>query len=94
MSHHLALSVPDQASPGTSTYRVGRITLDFLGPHVAIQLVGEHGIERVEEYAPADGAEALIAELTAADLSQQDLQGRVLARLVADGRLSGTVGSA
>lgn len=91
MAESIALAVPEVIPEiSNSTYRIGRIDLNWTGEHITVYLVGSNGESRAFDYSGAT-AIALMTGLNTANLSTQSLHKRVLARLIADGKLTGTV---
>lgn len=87
----LTLATPEVIPQITNgSYRVGRIDLDWDQATITIVLVGANGERRSFDYTGAT-ATTLMVGLNKANLSIQSLQARVLARLVADGKLAGVV---
>jgi hypothetical protein len=94
MAEQINLATPDQSVVGTSDYHVILLTLAFEGsegiPYIFIQLRGSNGLTRSFRY---DGTTALnlMIALNKTDLSTKSLQRRILERLIADGKLIGTI---
>lgn len=86
----ITLTSPDQMKPGTTTYRVDWLLLDFAGSRVSIQVVGDHGETRGFEFVGTDGASVLTL-ISTGNFSARTLDDAVLRRLVAAGLLTGTV---
>jgi hypothetical protein len=102
MAEQIDLTTPDQAKPGTNFYRVSTLTLDYDGGRITIVLMGENGVQRAEVYNDGqDGqgnedpggtlATTLMRALNKANLSTKSLHRRIIEKLVADGRLSGSI---
>jgi hypothetical protein len=84
----------------TATYRLVFLSLDWERSTILIRLRGEHGETKSFTYggtdpavtqADRDAALALMVGLNKANLSIKSLQRRVLERLIADGKLSGSI---
>ena len=80
--------------PTTNYYRVVLLTLDWDAAYIAIRLKGQNGefldfIYRDE--LPLTEATTLMTTLNTANLSTNSLHKRILNKLVADGKLAGTV---
>jgi len=100
MSEQFDLTNPDQAVPGTSTYSLVRLDLQFAGGSIGIELRGSNG-ERKEislSNSPGDdvtppGTEItdLLIALNKANLSTKSLHKRVMEKLIADGLIDGTI---
>lgn len=91
MAEQVDLTAVDQATPGTSTYRVDRLDLFWGDKTITIGLIGSNGERKTVYYHEADGAEALIVALNKVDLSTNSLQRRIMERLLADGHLTGSI---
>lgn len=91
MVEKVDLSTPDQVEPGTNTYRVSRVDLNFDGEYIGIWLVGDNGEVKEISYNENNGALALMITLNKVDLSAKSLHKRLLEKLIADGHLAGTV---
>jgi len=78
---------PDPRS--TTTFRVVRIEMDWEAQRIAIDVTG-NSVRRSFLYEGATAA-TLMASLNTANLSTKSLHRRVLERLVADGKLAGTI---
>jgi len=91
MSETLTLTAPE-ITPAitTSDYKVALLHLDVEGAQIGIHLRGTNGERKEFRY---DGAEAtaLLHALNTANLSIKSLQRRILEKLIADGKLLGTV---
>lgn len=83
------LTVPITA-PSTSTYRVIRLILDWPNGEIDITLADENGKTATFGYRNAE-ATALMLTLNTANLSVKSLHKRILEKLIADGKLAGTV---
>jgi hypothetical protein len=77
-------------TPALATYTVERLTLDWPGAAISIQLRGQNGEPFSFSYS-GSVATTLMRALNKADLSVKSLQRRILERLVADGALAGTI---
>lgn len=87
----LSLTVPEVVPQvSNSTYRISRLDLDWDAARITIYLRGANGESRGIEYAGAT-ATTMMQGLNKANLSNQSLHNRVLARLIADGKLTGTI---
>lgn len=90
------LAAPYQPDPRTaSDFRVARLDLNRRAQSVVVELVSADG---AISYPPIvyDGAEAvaLITALNKANLALKSLNTRILEKLVADGKLVGTIAGA
>jgi hypothetical protein len=74
----------------TTDYRVIYLLLDWERATIVIHLRGTNGERKEARY---DGAEAtaLMVALNKANLTIKSLQRRILERLIADGKIDGTV---
>lgn len=100
MAEALVLTTPEvRPAVSTTDYRVVYLGLDWEGKQIVIRLRGTNGESRSFTYggrlaatpeARAD-ALAMMVALNTANLSTRSLQRRILERLVADGKLTGTV---
>lgn len=77
-------------SPGASSYTINRLDLDWGMAVIRIYLLGNNGQEHKVEYSGADATAQMVA-LNKANLSTKSLQKRVIEKLVADGKLAGTI---
>jgi hypothetical protein len=66
------------------------ITADPANSHIYIRLIGEYGRVREHNYDGAQ-ADALILALNKANLTNNSLEARILAQLVADGKEAGAI---
>lgn len=89
MAEVLDLTVPIVV-PSITSYRVVRLTFDWEAAVISIGLRGPNGEFRDFAY-NGEIATTLMIALNKANLSTQSLQRRVLARLVNDGLLAGTI---
>lgn len=76
--------------PATTNYRVVRLFLDWPNGLINIDLVDENGKIAPFQYTGAE-ATSLMLFLNTANLSIKSLHRRVLEKLVADGKLDGTI---
>ncbi len=74
----------------TTFYRVMQLTLNWELRFISIVLRGENG-ERLGFSYEGDVAETLMIALNKMDLSVQSMHKRILNRLIADGKIGGTV---
>jgi hypothetical protein len=88
MAEKIDLAAPDQSRPGTSEYRIAGLFLNVEDEYIEINLRGANAELRVERY--ADALDLIIA-LNKANLSTKSLQRRIMERLIADGRLAGSI---
>ena len=77
-------------TPSITLYRVNRLALDWPNGVINIALVDENGKETTFEYTNAE-ATMLMAALNTANLSIKSLHRRILEKLIADGKLDGTI---
>ena len=84
----LDLTVPDQAKPGTTTYTIKELNLNWEQKVVVIVLLGANNEEKQVVYR---NSAALIIALNKTDLSVKSLQRRIMERLIADGHIGGTI---
>lgn len=89
MSEQLDLTVPVQP-PSTLTYRVTVLHLDWPNGVINVTLVDNNGVARTVTYTNAE-ATTLMGILNTANLSVKSLHKRILEKLVADGKLTGTI---
>ena len=89
MSEQLDLTIP-VTPPATLTYRVTVLHLDWPNGVINITLVDNNGVAKTESYTNAE-ATTLMGILNTANLSVKSLHKRILEKLVADGKLSGTI---
>lgn len=75
-----------------SKYRVARLLLDWEGQGIQIGLY-ENGIFQTFGYFGAEATQLMTA-LNKADLSVKSLHRRILEKLIADGKISGTISGA
>lgn len=91
MAEIVQLTTPEITPQITTTdYRVFYLLLDWERASIVIHLRGTNGERKEARY---DGAEAttLMVGLNKANLTIKSLHRRILERLIADGKLSGTV---
>lgn len=92
MAEQLNLTTPI-TPPALTHYRVVYLELDWELPRITIGLRGPNGEDKRHSY--IDGtALTLMNQLNKLDLSTQSLHRRILARLIADGVLSGSLAGA
>ena len=85
----LDLTTPVQP-PSTTTYRVTVLHLDWPNGVINITLVDNNGVAMTVNYTNAE-ATTLMQFLNTANLSVKSLHKRILEKLVADGKLTGTI---
>lgn len=91
MSEQITLTTPEtKPQINTTFYRVVSLHLDWRLSEIGILLEGENGERRSFGY---EGSEALMlmTALNKANLSTLSLQKRIMNRLIADGKLTGSV---
>lgn len=81
------------APPVVMHYRVARLYLDFPGEVIRIELVGSDASERMFFYRGPE-AVTLMLFLNTANLSTKSLHRRIMEKLLADGKLTGTISGA
>lgn len=87
----VTLTAPEVTPAITTTdYKVASLRLDVEGAIVVIILRGTNGERKEFRYENSE-ATALMVALNKANLSIKSLQRRVLEKLVADGKLAGTI---
>ncbi len=87
----VTLTTPEVTPAITTTdYRVSLLVLDVEGAHIVIHLRGTNGERHEYRYDDPDATPLLVA-LNKANLSVKSLQRRVLERLIADGKLAGSI---
>ena len=77
-------------TPATTNYRVVRLFLDWPNGLINIDLADENGKITAFQYTNA-AATSLMIFLNTANLSIKSLHRRILEKLVADGKLAGTI---
>lgn len=77
-------------NPPTNYWRVDDVRLVWSAQLVKIGLVGQNGENKKFAYTGAEAATMMVA-LNKANLSVKSLQRRVLERLIADGKLAGSI---
>jgi hypothetical protein len=82
---------PPAAAVQVSPIKIAALNLDWDAKTIIIKLALGNNRFRAEVYTPEMGAEALIIALNKANLSVKSLQRRILEKLVADGRMDGTI---
>jgi hypothetical protein len=90
MAEQIDLAAPEVLSVTNSTYQVDRLELDWGAARVHVTVKGSNGERRAFEYNGAT-ATTMMVSLNTANLSTQSLQRRILARLITDGKLAGTI---
>lgn len=90
MAEQIDLTTPIVVSKTTDFFRVVKLGLDWRAAVIAIVLEGENGELQSYRYEGSEATTLMIA-LNKANLSATSLQRRILNRLIADGRISGTV---
>lgn len=88
-AEQLDLTTPIQA-PSVTSYRVIALSMVWPTGDIAITLADPLGGTQTFSYTGADGV-ALMQTLNTANLSVKSLHKRILEKLVADGKLTGTV---
>ena len=88
------LTTPDQATPGTTTYRIAQISFDWEQTRVAVVLVGTNGERKEVVYGQNTGARGMMRALNKADFSTKSLHRQLMEKLLADGHLAGTISGA
>ncbi len=90
MAEQLDLAVPAQAAPGTVTWKPILLHLNWEQAVIKVGFRGDN-----DEYTSIgyEGIEAtnLMVALNKADLSTKSLHRRIMEKVVADGKLSGTI---
>lgn len=87
----LTLTTPEQTPAITTTdYRVIYLSMDWERALIVIHLRGTNGERKQADYSGST-ATTLMTQLNKLDLSVKSLHKRILERLVADGKLSGSV---
>ena len=76
--------------PSITSWRVSLLHLDWPGAQIQIGLLGPNGETAGHVYSGLD-AMNLMTALNTANLSVKSLHRRVMERLIADGRLLGTI---
>ena len=89
MSEQLDLAVP-VVPASTLNYRVTVLHLDWPNGVIQITLVDNNGVAMNFSYTNAE-ATTLMTFLNTANLSVKSLHKRILEKLVADGKLTGTI---
>ena len=82
------LSTPDQAAPGTMSYTIAKINLQFDEDYVTVELVGENGEQIIIQYISDEGR-AVIGAIAVGP--GRGLRRFFLQRILRDGRLQGIV---
>ena len=90
-AEQIDLTAPDQAQPGTTTYVVGELHLNWTQGLVSITLVGSNGEIKQVRYGQNDGGRALMIAMNRMDFSSVSLQRRIMNKLISDGHLVGAV---
>jgi len=85
------LTSPDQVRPGTSTYRIKELNLNFEAKVIVIVLLGANGEVKEVVYDRTSGAVALLRGLNKANLSVKSLHRRIMEQLISDNHLGGTI---
>ena len=84
----LHLSERDQAAPGTMSYTIAKINIQYDEDYVTVELAGENGEVVIIRYISDEGRD-ILAELSAGPA--RGLRRFFLQRILRDGRLTGTV---
>lgn len=85
------LTVPYKPDPSQTTFlKVEALSLDWPDQIIEIRVGDGNGISRRFSYT-GDTAKQFMIALNKANLSGNSLQRRILSRLIADGKLSGTI---
>ena len=87
----IELMSPDQAKPGTMSYRLVELNLNWEQGVVVIVLFGVNNERREIVYTLAEGSEALLRGLNRPSVGTKSLQRIILDRLIADGHLVGAI---
>ena len=92
MSEQIDLTIPEVAVPEVSVaeYHISSLSFNWEVKKIIIDLVSDNGIRKTFGYSDTE-AETLMIALNKVDLSTKSLQTRILERLVADGRLDGSI---
>ena len=90
MAETLSLTTPEVKTTTTTYYRVVCLVLNWEQAYISIQVRGTNGERRDFTYEGTVATNMMVA-LNKLDLSVKSLQRRVLERLIADGKLVGTV---
>ncbi len=85
------LTAPDQVQAGTSVYIIKELNFDWGNKTIVIVLRGSGGEHKEVVYREEDGSVTLMRSLNKADLSTKSLHRRVMEKLIADGRLAGSI---
>lgn len=88
MPEKLDLTIPDGAVPGTTNYRVARLGLDFENGSISVDVVGDNLAHKSFQF---DNVMPVVAAINTANLTTKSLQRRLLEKLIADGKLTGTI---
>ena len=90
MSEQLDLSSPEQASPGTVTWRLIELNFNWEQATIIASFRGDNDEYTSINWGGVD-ATALMIALNKADLSVKSLHRRVIERAIADGKMVGTI---
>ena len=77
-------------SPAVSNYRIDRISLDWAAARIHIALRDNVGGTITETYSGQEATDMMIV-LNTANLTNNSLHKRTLTKLIADGKLAGTI---
>ena len=93
MAERLDLPTPEQAAPGTATWKPILLHMNWEQATIKIGFRGDNGEYTSIGY---NGTEAsnLMISLNKANLSTKSLHKRIMEKAVADGKLSGTISGA
>lgn len=89
MAEQIVLTQPDGANPGVPAYSVSALNLDFDSKTIIVVLRSVDNKIRTETYNAQQGADQILSAFN--KLTAQSLHRRILNRLIADGRLQGTI---
>lgn len=93
MAEKIDLTTPFKPDPSVATdLTITKVVLDWEGELILITL-SKNGVKKHESYKGSE-ATTLMALLNKANLATKSLHRRILERLIADGRLSGTISGA
>ena len=90
MAEQLDLASPEQDAPGTVTWTPFLLHLNWERATIKIGFRGDNGEYTSVGYEGA-AATTLMVTLNKADLSTKSLHRRIMEKVVADGKLSGTI---
>lgn len=90
MAEQLDLSSPEQAAPGTVTWKPILLHLNWRQATIKAGFEGDNGEYTSIGWEGTDATTLMIA-LNKADLSVKSLHKRIMEKAVSDGKLSGTI---